>query len=56
METPPSETSRTPEMEAGWVTNCAGPEFSKFGGAGPGPERPLFKVTDQLVLAIPKEH
>jgi hypothetical protein len=38
------------------VTNCAGPEFGKFGGAGPGPDRPLFKVTDQLVLAIPKEH
>jgi hypothetical protein len=43
-------------MEAGWVTNCAGPEFGKFGSTGPGPERTLFKVTDQLVLAIPKEH
>jgi hypothetical protein len=43
----------------GWVTNCTGPAFSRFsqgGNAGPGPERPVFKVNDQLVLAVPKKN
>lgn len=48
--------SRNPQLDWGWVTNCAGPEFTKFGGSGPGPERPVFKVTDQLVLAVPKKY
>ena len=48
-----------PQLERGWVTNCAGPDFSKFahnGAPGPGPDRPLFRINDQLVLAVPKEH
>jgi len=47
--------SNDPRLEAGWVTNCAGPAFSKFGGSSPGPDRPVFRVTDKLVLAVPKE-
>lgn len=45
-----------PELQWGWVTNCAGPEFSKFGGPGPGPELPVFRITDQLVVAVPKKN
>jgi hypothetical protein len=56
MESPTPETARTPELEAGWATNCAGPEFSRYGISGPGPDRPVFKVTDRLVLAVPKEN
>jgi hypothetical protein len=48
--------SRNPKLDLGWVTNCAGPEFSRNGSSGPGPDRPVFKVTDQLVLAVPKEN
>jgi hypothetical protein len=47
------------QLANGWVTNCSGPEFSKFSqanGAGPGPARPVFKVNDQLVLAVPKNN
>jgi hypothetical protein len=54
MESPTPETARTPELEAGWVTNCAGPEFSQYGRVAPGPDQPVFKATDQLVLAVPK--
>jgi hypothetical protein len=48
---------QNPELANGWATNCSGPEFSRFsqgGGAGPGPNRPVFKINDQLVLAVPK--
>jgi len=46
-------------LERGWITNCTGPEFSRFaqnGARGPGPNRPIFRINDQLVLAIPSEH
>jgi hypothetical protein len=46
----------SPQLGWGWVTNCAGPEFSKFGGSGPGPQRPVFRITDQLVPAVPKNY
>jgi len=49
--------SRNPQLANGWVTNCSGPAFSRFaqgGTAGPGPDRPVFKINDQLVLAVPK--
>jgi hypothetical protein len=52
-------SSRNPQLANGWVTNCSGPEFSKFsqnGHAGRGPERPVFKINDHLVLAVPKEN
>jgi len=46
------------ERKAGWVTNCSGPEFAKFSqtnSAGPGgTSRPVFKISDELVLAVPK--
>jgi len=45
------------QLANGWVTNCSGPDFKKFaqvGGVGPGPPRPVFKINDQLVLAVPK--
>jgi hypothetical protein len=52
-----------PQREArlghGWVTNCSGPQFGKFSQdrvTGPGPARPMFKVSDQLVLAVPKSN
>lgn len=51
--------SRNPQLANGWVTNCSGPVFSRFsqgGNAGPGPELPVFKINDQLVLAIPKKN
>jgi hypothetical protein len=47
------------QLKNGWVTNCAGPAFSRFslnGEAGPGPDRPIFKINDQLVLAVPKQN
>ena len=50
---------RNAEVDWGWVTNCVGPQFSKFarnGQPGPGPERPVFKINDQLVLAVPAEN
>ena len=45
-----------PQLGWGWVTNCAGPAFSRFGGSGPGPDRPVFRVADQLVVAVPKSY
>jgi hypothetical protein len=50
---------QNPELANGWVTNCLGPEFSRFsqpGGSGPGPDRPVFKINDQFVLAVPKKN
>ena len=57
----PSRDSDTPspQLANGWVTNCAGPAFSRFsenGSSGPGTARPVFKINDQLVLAVPKEN
>jgi hypothetical protein len=49
--------SSSPQLANGWVTNCSGPDFSKFSqtsSTGPGSSRPVFRVTDQLVLAVPK--
>jgi hypothetical protein len=51
--------SPNPQLANGWVTNCAGPAFNRFSqdsSAGPGPERPVFKINDQLVLAVPKQN
>src|SRR5882724_1292025 len=51
--------SKFTQVENGWVTNCAGPAFSRFSqdsSSGPGPERPIFKINDQLVLAVPKQN
>jgi hypothetical protein len=48
--------SPSPELANGWVTNCRGPQFSKFsrdGSVGPGPARPVFKIANQFVLAVP---
>jgi hypothetical protein len=42
--------------EKGWVTNCAGPDFKKFSQSGAevlGPERPVFRINDRLVVAVP---
>lgn len=50
---------QNPQLANGWVTNCSGPEFSKFSqtsSAGPGPSRPIFRVNDQLVLAVPTKN
>jgi hypothetical protein len=50
---------RDPNLERGWVTNCVGPEFGRFaqkGAAGPGPDRPVFRINDQLVVAVPKKN
>lgn len=41
------------------MTNCVGPEFRKFaenGHEGPGAERPVFRMHDRLLLAVPKEY
>src|ERR1700758_2804626 len=51
--------SRNPQLEWGWVTNCTGPEFNKVSqdsGSSPGPDRPVFKINDQFVLAVPKKN
>jgi hypothetical protein len=48
--------SQSPELANGWVTNCSGPDFRKFSPpnrGGPGPARPVFKINDRLVLAVP---
>jgi len=45
------------QLANGWVTNCSGPEFGRLPrgeNVGLGPERPVFRVTDQLVPAVPK--
>lgn len=47
------------KLKYGWVTNCVGPDFKKFaqdGAAGPGDDRPVFRINDQLVLAVPKKY
>jgi hypothetical protein len=47
--------TQNPQLANGWVTNCSGPEFSKFSQTdGAGPVRPVFRINDQLVLAVPK--
>lgn len=41
------------------MTNCAGPAFNRFSpddNSAPGPDRPVFKINDQLVLAVPKNN
>jgi hypothetical protein len=51
--------SSNPQLDSGWVTNCAGPAFIRFsqdGRPGPGPDRPVFRINDQLVLAVPKKN
>jgi hypothetical protein len=51
--------SQSGQLRNGWVTNCAGPSFALFladGSKGPWPDRPVFRVNDELVLAIPKEN
>ena len=53
------DVARVARLANGWVTNCAGPAFSGISGvgkSGPGPDRPMFKVNDQLVLAIPAKN
>jgi hypothetical protein len=45
-----------PQLQWGWITNCAGPEFSRFGSPGPGPDRPVFKISNELVLAVQKRY
>jgi hypothetical protein len=50
---------RNPQWQRGWVTDCAGPEFHKFaldGAAGRAPERPVFRINPQLIVAIPKKY
>jgi hypothetical protein len=47
------------QLENGWVTNCSGPEFSKFSpnrNVDPGTVRPVFRINDQLVLAVPTKN
>src|ERR1700690_1424431 len=47
------------QLANGWVTNCAGPEFSsvaRTGSAGSGTDRPVFRINDQLVLAVPMQN
>jgi hypothetical protein len=46
--------SSNPALLNGWVTNCVGPPFERFGPPGPGVERPVFKLTNELVLAVPR--
>jgi hypothetical protein len=58
---PPEPRQDSPEyrLKNGWVTNCTGPAFSAFpqnAKAVPGAEQPLFKINDELVLAIPKKN
>jgi hypothetical protein len=51
--------SPSPQLNNGWVTNCTGAAFGRFsqdGNSGPGPERPVFKISDELVLAVPKRN
>jgi hypothetical protein len=48
--------SRNPPQANGWVTNCTGPAFSRLsqdGKSAPGPERPIFKLNDELIMAVP---
>jgi hypothetical protein len=48
---------RKAALANGWVTNCSGPAFSKFSqtsSAAPGASRPVFRINDQLVLAVPQ--
>jgi len=47
------------ELKNGWITNCTGPAFSQLTNGEEGSQRvkrPVFKVNDQLVLAVPVEN
>jgi hypothetical protein len=51
--------SRVSPLANGWVTNCVGPAFNRFakdGKPGPGPNQPVFRINDQLVLAVPTDN
>lgn len=51
------DAPQSPQLANGWITNCAGPDFDRFSsGPGTGPDRPVFKIRDQLVLAVPKQN
>jgi hypothetical protein len=44
------------ELKNGWITNCGGPAFSELSNGEDSSQpskRPVFKVNDQLVLAVP---
>jgi len=54
-----SDPKKETQLANGWVTNCSGPEFSKFSpnrNAGPDPARPVFRLNDQLMLAVPTKN
>src|SRR5580658_329502 len=47
---------REAELKNGWITNCTGPAFNQLPNGedrSQGSKRPVFKVNDQLVLAVP---
>src|SRR5580698_6612236 len=51
--------SRNAQLKNGWVTNCAGPVFTlgaQPGSSGTDTERPVFRINDQFVLAVPKSN
>jgi hypothetical protein len=51
--------ARKAELEAGWVTNCVGPEFGvlkDINGKSDPARRAVFRINDQLVLSIPISH
>jgi hypothetical protein len=55
----PEVVAKNAALANGWVTNCTGPVFDQVspdGRVGLGPDRPVFKISDQLVLAIPKRN
>jgi hypothetical protein len=52
------DSQKDAQLANGWVMNCSGPEFTKFSktsNAGSlGTSRPIFRINDQLVLAVPQ--
>ena len=50
--------SQKAQLANGWVTNCEGPAFNKLSrraNSGSG-SNPVFRINDQLVLAVPREN
>ena len=49
--------ARDSQLANGWVTGCTGPEFNRIPrgiSSASSAEKPVFKISDQLVLAVPK--
>jgi hypothetical protein len=47
-------SSDPPLATAGWLANCSGAAFAKLPATTQGGLKPIFKLTDQLIVEVPK--